>query len=119
MSIDLLKGELEAVLRDVLEKVEDEYREEAEEFLKQAGQDLASQAWKAKTAGSAAEREQALDLIDEIKLQGELFAAELYLDVADEATKRAEEIRERLKAAIRVAAGVLKTSIKYLGPLLV
>ena len=119
MSAEFLKAELETILRAVIDEVDAEYREEASEFLKQAGSDLASQAWKAKTAKTELGRDQALDLIEDVKLQAELLAAELYLDVADRADKKFQEIRERLISAVRIAGGVLKTSIKYLGPLLV
>lgn len=119
MSLDLLKDEFVGVLKGLVEDLEDEYREEAEAFLKQAAEDLATQGWKAKTASNPDEREMALALIEDVKIAAESLAAELYLDVADRAEKRYEEIRERIKTAIRVAAGVLKSSIKFLGPLLV
>ncbi len=118
MSLDLFKDELVGLFKGLAEDFEEEYREEAEAFLKQAAEDFARQAWKAKTAKTPADRDLALELIDDVKLSGELLAAELYLDVADRAEKRYEEIRERLKGYIRVAAGVLKSSIKILGPLL-
>ncbi len=118
MSLDLLKDEFVGILQGLLDDVEDEYREEAEAFLKQAAKDLATQAWKARTAANDDEKEMALALIEDVKLSAESLAAELYLDVADRAEKRFEEIRERIKVAIRVAAGVLKSSIKLLGPLL-
>jgi hypothetical protein len=118
MSLDLFKAELGGILKGLASDLEDEYREEAEAFLKQAAEDLAKQAWKAKTASSAAERETALGLMDDVRLSAELLASEVYLTVADRAEKRYDEIRDRLKTAVRVAAGVLKTSIKLLGPLL-
>lgn len=119
MSLDLLKDELVGVLKGLAEDLEAEYREEAEAFLKQAAEDFARQAWKAKSAKTPADRDLALELIDDVKLSAELFAAELYLDVADRADKRYEEIRARLKGYIRIVAGVLKSSIKILGPLIV
>ena len=119
MSLDFLKDELKGVFRGLVDDLEDEYREEAEEFLKQAAEDFATQGWKAKTAKDEAARALALELIEDVKISGELLAAELYLHVTDEADKRYQEIRDRLKMAVRVAAGVLKSSIKFLGPLLI
>lgn len=114
MSMEIIKDALSTALQALASDIEDEYREEAEEFLKQAGSDLAKQAWALRTAEDEAAKDLARELIDDISLSAELLVSEIYLEVADNATKRVEALRDKLLSYVKAVGSVLKV----LGPIL-
>lgn len=114
MSLDILKDALSGMVKALGAEIEDEYREEAEEFLKQAVEDLGALAWDLSTAKTTAEADQARALMADVQLSAELLASELYLHVADAVDDKVVALRDRLKSYVRAIASTLKV----IGPLL-